>query len=41
MVPAPSTFLLAIPSQVAAARLIIVKSKQENYISKNLINNMD
>jgi hypothetical protein len=30
MVQAPSTFLLAIPSQLATRRFIVVKSKQEN-----------
>jgi len=35
MVPAPSTFLPAIPSQVVAARLTIVKSKQEYYKQKS------
>jgi hypothetical protein len=40
MVPTPSTFLLAISSQPATTRFIIVKLKQE-ITSKNLINNMD
>jgi hypothetical protein len=40
MVPAPSTFFSAIPSQPTTARLIVVKSKQEN-CKQESDNNMD